>query len=402
MLRVVIVFGLLALAGGIATWRPDLAEQVYVKAQALLNREAPAADSTRRAAAPTAVPVTLARAERRAVPITVEAVGTVQPIASLQIKPRLDSQVVAVHVAEGAQVKEGDLLFSLDDRTLKAQIGQMEAQIAKDKAQIEQAMRDRDRATDLANRRVGSEVTRENAVTSLKALEAQLAADEANREALTAQLSYTQIAAPVSGRIGSIVAKPGAFVRSADVAPLATLNQMNPIYIAFAVPQSTFYDMRALLDSGSGTPDRIKVEATAGGRAASGTIAFVENTVDPTTGTVTVKARMDNGTEQLWPGSFVPVRVTLGTESDAVVVPTAALQIGQNGVYVFAVQDGRAAVVNVTVARSAGDIAVISKGLTGGEDVITSGQLRLVTGVPVVARPAGSAANETPATDRQS
>ncbi|QCI63905.1 efflux RND transporter periplasmic adaptor subunit [Phreatobacter stygius] len=401
MLRVVIVFGLLAIAGGIATWRPDLAEQAYVKAQGLLKRDTPAAEAaTRRATGPAAVPVTLARAERRPMPITVDAIGTVQPIASIQIKPRLDTQVVAVHVAEGAQVKQGELLFSLDDRILRAQIGQMEAQIVRDKAQIEQATRDRDRATDLANRRVGSEVARDNAITALKSLQAQLTANEANREALVAQLTYTQITAPVSGRIGSILAKPGAFVRSADTAPLATVNQIDPIYIAFAVPQNTFYEMRAVLGA-TATGSQIIVEATIGGRTSRGAIAFIENTIDQTTGTVIAKARMENGAEQLWPGAFVPVKVTLGVENDAVVIPSAALQVGQNGPYVFAVRDGRAAIVNVTVARSAGDVAIISKGLNGGEDVITSGQLRLVAGIPVVARP-NAAATETPVPGKQS
>lgn len=400
MLRVVIVFGLLAVAGGIATWRPDLAEQAYVKAQALMKRDAPAADATRRGPPP-AVPVTLARAERRSMAITVDAIGTVQPIASIQIKPRLDTQVVAVHVAEGAQVKEGELLFSLDDRVLRAQIGQMEAQVAKDKAQIEQATRDRDRTTDLANRRVGSELTRDQAITALKSLQAQLLADEASRDALVAQLTYTQITAPVAGRIGSIVAKPGAFVRSADTAPLATLNQIDPIYIAFAVPQNTFYEMRAILNAGATGAQQVTVEATVGGRTSRGGIAFIENTIDPTTGTVIAKARMENGSEQLWPGAFVPVKVTLGVENDAVVIPTAALQVGQNGPYVFAVKDGRAAVINVTVARSSGDVAVISKGLAGGEEVITSGQLRLVAGSAVVARP-NAAANEVAAPGKQS
>ncbi|MCZ0734475.1 efflux RND transporter periplasmic adaptor subunit [Phreatobacter sp. AB_2022a] len=401
MLRVVIVFGLLAIAAGIATWRPDLAEQAYVKAQGLMKRDTPAAEAATRRNAPPAVTVTLARAERRPMPITVDAIGTVQPIASIQIKPRLDSQVVAVHVAEGALVKEGDLLFSLDDRTLKAQIAQVEAQIARDKAQVEQATRDRDRAADLANRRVGSEVARDNAITALKTAQAQLAADEANRDALVTQLSYTRITAPVAGRIGSIAAKPGAFVRSADTAPLATVNQVDPIYIAFAVPQNTFYDMRAVLSGGPDAVNRVTVEATAGGKTARGAIAFIENTIDQTTGTVIAKARMENGSEQLWPGAFVPVKVTLGMEADAVVIPTSAVQIGQNGPYVFAVVDGRATLANITVVRSMGDIAVVSSGLSGGEEVVTSGQLRLVAGTPVVARPS-AAATETVVPGRQS
>lgn len=402
MLRIVIVFGLLAVVGGIATWRPDLAEQAYNRVHAMVaapkSGETQAQTPARRPAGP-AVTVTMARVERRAMPILVEAVGTVQPIASLQIKARVDSQVMTVHVAEGASVKEGDLLFSLDDRVLKAQLAQMEAQVLRSQAQLEQAIRDRDRAIDLAKRNVGTDVARDNAITNVKAVEAQLAADKANRDNIRSQLTYTQITAPVTGRIGSIAAKPGTYVRSADATPMATINQINPIYIAFAVPQTTFYEMRAQL---AGDPRSITVEATAGSQTASGNIAFVENQIDLTTGTVTAKALMNNGSEQLWPGSFVPVKVTLGIQNDAVVVPAVALQVGQNGPYVFTARDGKAAVVNVTVSRTIGDMAVVSAGLTGGEDVITSGQLRLVAGTTVVSRPAGAAANDAPSRDRQS
>ncbi|KAF0137097.1 MAG: secretion protein HlyD [Xanthobacteraceae bacterium] len=394
MLRVIIVFGLLAIVGGIATWRPDLAEKAYLQAQSLVTAakppEQPAqpAGQARRGSGPPPVAVTMARAEKRSVPIIVEAVGTVQPIAALQIKSRLDSQVVAVHVAEGASVKEGDLLFSLDDRVLKAQLAQIEAQILRTRAQLEQATRDRDRAIDLSRRNVGTEVSRDNAITNVKAVEAQLAADEANRNNIQTQLSFTQIKAPLSGRIGSIAAKVGTSVRNADTAAMTTINQINPIHIAFAVPQATFYEMRALLGDDA---SKVTVEATVGGRTATGTIAFIENQVDLATGTVTAKARMENGSEQLWPGSFVPVKVTLGTQADAVVIPAVALQTGQNGPYVFTAKDGRAAVVNVKVARTLGDSVILAEGLQGGEEVITSGQLRLANGAPVTVRPAGTA-----------
>lgn len=390
MLRVIIVFGLLAVVGGIATWRPDLAEKAYLQAQAWMApkpAEAPAAQGRRPGGGGPPVAVTLARAEKRNVPIIVEAVGTVQPIAALQIKARIDSQVAAVHVAEGASVKQGDLLFSLDDRVLRAQLAQIEAQILRTKAQLEQAVRDRERALDLSRRNVGTEVARDNAITNVKAVEAQLAADEASRTNITTQLSYTRITAPLTGRIGSIAAKVGTSVRNADAVAMTTINQIDPIHIAFAVPQATFYEMRALIGD---DPTRIKVEASIGGRTSTGTIAFIENQVDLATGTVTAKARMENGSEQLWPGSFVPVKVTLGMQEGAVVIPAVALQVGQNGPYVFTAKEGRAAVVPVRVARTVGDTAILAEGLAGGEQVITSGQLRLANGVPVAARQAGT------------
>lgn len=397
MLRVVIVFGILAAIGGIATWRPDLAEQAYQRVQQIVHPAQPTTvGPIRRPQGGPPVAVALARAEKRDMPIVIEAVGTVQSIASLQIKSRIDSQVTEVHVEEGAAVKAGDLLFTLDDRVLRAQLAQVEAQILRTRAQLEQAVRDRDRLVELASRNVATEVARDNAITNVKAVEAQLASDEANRENLRTQLSYTRITAPISGRIGSIPAKPGSFVRPADTAAMATINQLDPIHIAFAIPQATFYELRGLL---SGAAQDIRVEATIGGQTATGTIAFVENQVDLTTGTVTAKARMDNGAEQLWPGSFVPVRVTLGVQPGAVVVPASALQTGQNGPFVFTVNDGVAQVVNVQVARRLGDEVVIASGLSGGEQVVTSGQLRIAQGSRVVDRTRGVGAPGTAGAD---
>ncbi|WP_439574714.1 efflux RND transporter periplasmic adaptor subunit [Phreatobacter sp.] len=402
MLRVVIVFGILAAIGGVATWRPDLAEQAYQRVQQIIHPPPPASfGAVRRQQGGPPVAVALARADKRDMPIVIEAVGTVQAIASLQIKARLDTQVVQVHVAEGASVKEGDLLFTLDDRVLRAQIAQIEAQILRTRAQLEQATRDRERLVDLARRNVATDVARDNAITNVKAVEAQLAADEANRESLRTQLSYTRITAPITGRIGSIAAKPGAFVRPADTAAMTTINQLDPIYIAFAMPQATFYELRSLL---GGSPQDIRVEATAGGKSATGVIAFVENQVDLATGTVTAKARMENGAEQLWPGSFVPVKVTLGMQPNAIVVPASAMQAGQNGPFVFTVSDGVAQVVSVQVARRLGDEVIIASGLNGGEQVVTSGQLRIVQGSRVIdrTRAPGTASGEPAARGGQS
>lgn len=393
MLRVVIVFGILAAIGGVATWRPDLAEQAYQRVQQIIHPTQPASTGqVRRQQGGPPVAVALARVDKRDMPIVIEAVGTVQAIASLQIKSRLDTQVVEVHVAEGASVRQGDLLFTLDDRVLRAQIAQVEAQMLRTRAQLEQATRDRDRLVDLARRNVATEVARDNAITNVKAVEAQLAADEASRENLRTQLSYTRITAPISGRIGSIPAKPGAFVRPADTGPMTTINQLDPIYIAFAMPQATFYELRSLI---GGNARDVRVEATVGGQTATGTIGFVENQVDLATGTVTAKARMENGSEQLWPGSFVPVKVTLGMQPNAVVVPAAAMQTGQNGPFVFTVSEGVARVVNVQVARRIGDEVIIGSGLSGGEQVVTSGQLRIVQGSRVIDRTGAPAAPGT-------
>ena len=336
-----------------------------------------------------AIPVEVASVVRKPMPQLIDAVGTVQPIASIAIKARLDSQVMQVHVAEGARVKQGDLLFTLDSRQLRAQAEQITAQIAKDMAQIEQARRDLARAEDLAGKGVTSTVQRDTAATALKALEAQLAFDRAALANVQAQLTYTEIRAPVSGRIGSIAAKPGAVVRMADTQSLAVVNQMDPIYIAFSVPAPALAQVRAVLEKGP-----VRVEAGTGANMSVGEVAFIENTMDLATGTVTAKARMTNAAERLWPGAFVPARIVLGVDNNAVTMPAAALQIGQAGPFVFVVREGRAVIVPIKVARTIGEEVVVASGLNGGERVVTSGQLRLADGVAVsvgAPRPPGTA-----------
>ncbi|MDB5559393.1 MAG: transporter [Enterovirga sp.] len=387
--RVVLVVILLAAAG--LWWKREeasrfVAERVPAAAPYLAHSSG---DGAGRAAAasrrtPAAVPVILTAAEKKPIAVTIDAVGTVQPLASIQVKARVDSQITHMEVAEGAKVKEGDLLVRLDNRALKAQLAQADALVTKDRAQLEQARRDFARAEDLLAKRISTEVQRDTAATAVKVQEAQLAGDEAARANLAALLSYTEIRAPVSGRIGSIALKVGTMVKAVDTQPIMTVNQLDPIYVSFAVPQSVFSDLRRAVNAG-----KVGVEARVGNGTASGTVAFTENTVDLATGTVLAKALMNNSDERLWPGAFVSVRVVLGVEADAVAVPSAAVQIGQQGSFVFVVRDGRKAeLVPVTVARTVGNESVIASGLSGGEKVVVDGQLRLVNGAEVQIVPA--------------
>jgi multidrug efflux system membrane fusion protein len=334
-----------------------------------------------RPSAPRAVPVVTDTVARATVPRTLDAVGTVQAIASIAIRPRIDSEITAVHVAEGAKVKAGDLLFTLDDRALQAQLAQVEAQAAKDEAQLAQAKRDLDRAEGLLARRIGTQVQRDIAATLTRVNEAQLAADRAQQNTLLTSISYTRIAAPVSGRIGSISAKVGTVVRAADSGVIATVNQLDPIYVAFAIPQSALAALRQAMAAGP-----VEVEVKTPAKPLRGTVAFVENAVDAATGTVQVKASIPNADEVLWPGAFAQVQLLLGEQDGATVVPSAAVQIGQDGPFVFVLKGDKAELKRIKIERTQGNLTVVSAGVAPGEEIVTDGQLRLVNGAPVSRR----------------
>jgi multidrug efflux system membrane fusion protein len=394
MVRVA-VFAVIAVAvGGAAyVYRDEVAQRLGLGASASAAEKgsSPAAmaqpQGRRGRANPAgAVPVVVTSVEPKAMPIMIEAVGTVQSISSVQLKSRLDSQIMKVNVEEGALVKEGDLLFELDARTQKAQLSQIEAQIRKDQAQLEQAKRDTTRAGDLLTKGAGTVVARDTNFTTQKAAEAQLEADEAMRQNILTQISYSEIRAPVSGRISSIPYKAGTTLRLGDntaTAVLATINQVDPIYVSFAMPQVFLTDLRAAMAKG-GVKVNAVIDET---HKQSGVIGFLENTVDANTGTVTAKARIANANEGLWPGQFVKVEVVLGIEPDALSVPAAAVQLGTQGPYVFVIKDGNTAEVRpITIKRTQYGESVIGSGLKAGESVVIDGQLRLVNGASVAVR----------------
>jgi RND family efflux transporter MFP subunit len=326
--------------------------------------------------------VELAKAERKSVPVDVDSIGTVTPISSAALKSRLETMIVSVHFEDGAKVNEGDLLFTLDARQIDAQIEQAEGMIARDQAQLEGAQRDLRRYTDLVGKGATTQVNVDNAKTQSDILIGTIKADQAALDNLKVQKSYTLIRSPFSGRISAANVKVGNFVRPADTAPLAVINQMAPVYVTFAIPQRVLVDLRDAMAKGDS-----KVTATIPGHARSegGKVAMVENTVDATTGMVTVRGIMDNSNETLWPGTLVQTRLTIRTE-DAVVVPTVAVQRSQNGNYVFVVKDGVAKVQPVKVDRTFQGTSVISEGLSGAEDVVVDGQLLLSDGSRVEPR----------------
>jgi RND family efflux transporter MFP subunit len=328
------------------------------------------------------ISVELAKAERKPAPVDVDAIGTVTPISSVSLKSRVETTIVSVHFEDGAKVSQGDLLFTLDARQIDAQIEQAEGMLARDQAQLEGAQRDVRRYSDLIGKGATTQVSLDNAKTQADILIGTIKADQSALDNLKVQKSYTMISAPFSGRISAANVKVGNFVRPADTAPLAIINQMAPVYVTFAIPQRVLVDLREAMAVGESS-----VVATIPGHQQSeqGKVAMVENSVDSTTGMVTVRGIMNNERETLWPGILVATKLIIRTEN-SVVVPTVAVQRSQNGNYVFVVRDGVAKVQPVKVDRTFQGTSVIAEGLSGEENVVIDGQLLLSDGSRVEPR----------------
>jgi RND family efflux transporter MFP subunit len=328
------------------------------------------------------VPVDVAIATKKRVPVRVDLLGSVTPIASVSIKPRIDTEIVAVHFEDGAMVRQGDLLFTLDARSIQAQLAAAQGALEKDQAQLEGAQRDVRRYTELAAKGATPVINLEGAQTQAATFTGAIKADQALIENLKVQIDYCTIRAPINGRISMAALKVGNTVRQADLTPIATIIQTAPVYVTFALPQRSLPELRAALANESAN-----IEAIVPGdpRKASGQVTMIENTVDATTGTVPVRATMPNTDEILWPGTLVTVRLNF-REEDAVTVPSTAVQVSQDGSYVFVVKDGLAAVKPVKVARTLESETILESGLAGGETVVTEGQLLLRNGSKVSAR----------------
>jgi multidrug efflux system membrane fusion protein len=329
------------------------------------------------------VPVDVAVAVKKRVPVRVDLLGTVTPIASVAVKPRVDTEIMAVHFQDGAMVRQGDILFTLDARALQAQLAAVQGTLDKDQAQLEGAQRDVRRYTDLVAKGATPVVNLEASQTQVATFTGAIKADQALIENLKVQIDYCNIRAPISGHVSMAALKVGNFVRQADLIPIATIIQTAPVYITFSLPQRSLPELRAALANESAN-----IEAIVPGdpRKASGQVTMIENTVDPTTGTVPVRATMPNSDDILWPGTLVTVRLNF-REEEAVTIPSIAVQVGQSGPYVFVIKDGVASVRPVKVARTIETNTILESGVDDGETVVTEGQLLLNDGSKVSTRP---------------
>jgi RND family efflux transporter MFP subunit len=331
---------------------------------------------------PRSVAVEVATAVKKNTPVVIEELGKVTTMASVAIKPRLDNVIVGIHFTDGAYVKQGDLLVTLDSRALEAQIRQSEANLARDQAQLAGAERDFQRYSELAAKGATPRSNVDIAKTQTETFAGAVKADLGALENLKVQLSYCSIRAPISGKISQAALDVGNFVRSADTVPIATINQIAPAYVTFAVNQRSLPGVRLALAEGLGSVEVIVPGET---RRARGRIAMIENTADPSTGGVLVRAAMPNDDELLWPGTLVKLQATIRIE-DGVVVPSNAVQVSQQGPFVFVVRENIATVTRIKVARSLGAETVIESGLADGDVVVTDGHLQLTNGAAVTVR----------------
>lgn len=329
-------------------------------------------------------PVNAAIAQLADMPIILTAPGTVEPLASVAVKPRVDGQIVEVAFQEGDLVKEGQVLFRFDDRLVKAQIKQAEAGIAQNEANLRDAEAILVRRETLVAKKIVTEAATETQRTSVEALKAAIAAGQAQLDMQRTQLDYLVIRAPITGRAGSLTAKLGANVRAADIVALLTINQIQPIAVSFALPQVELATLRKALAAGSNANLTIPGDTP---RVVKAKMWFVDNQVDKSTGTITAKVMAENADEALWPGQAVEVALTASIRPNVVAVPAPAVLPSQQGMLTWIIgPDNRAQPREVTLERVVGDTAFVTKGLKAGEKVVTDGQVRLAPGMAVLVR----------------
>ena len=328
-----------------------------------------------------AVPVTIATVVQKPMPVEIQVIGAAEPFSTVAIRSQITGQLLKVNFREGDVVQQGQVLFELDRRPLEAALEQAQANLARDMAQAANAEVQATRLNQLVERGISPREQADTAKTSVAALNATVEADRAAAENAKIQLQYATITAPITGRTGALMVHQGNLVRANDQTPLVVINQVAPISVAFSIPESRLSELRRYMSGGAlrvtATPQNSDVSST-------GTIAFIDNAVDQNTGTIRIKGTFANTDSRLWPGQFVNVAVTLTTDPAAIVVPSVAVQAGQQGTYVFAVKPDQSVEMRpVTVARSRGAESVVASGITPGETVVTDGHLRLVPGARI-------------------
>jgi multidrug efflux system membrane fusion protein len=330
---------------------------------------------------PPAVPVTVVRVVQESVPLRLNAIGNVEAYSTVALKARVDGQIVEVNFREGEAVKKGAVLFRIDPRPYEAALRQAEANALRDAAARDQARSQDRRYQELLEKNFVSKEAYAQIRTNAATAEATAKASQAALENARLNLEYCTIHSPLDGYVGRVLLQAGNLVKANDVNPLVVINQVRPIYVNFAVPEQSLPEVRQYMAKG---PLAVEVVLSEGVQSAGqqrrprGRLIFVDNAVDPSTGTIRLRAQFDNTDGALWPGQFVNVSVRLSEQADALVVPVQAVQTGPEGQYVYVIDDDMIADVRrITVQRTEGERAIVAKGLAKDERVVTRGQLRL-------------------------
>jgi multidrug efflux system membrane fusion protein len=329
-----------------------------------------------------AVPVTAAPVVQKSVPLSVQGIGTVIAASTVTVRAQVTGELTSVNFIEGDEVQEGQVIVTIDKRPLEAALQQAQAALDRDVATAANARSQAARYRDLLQRGIATKEQVDQIVANAAALDATVELDKANVENAKVQLQYATIRAPLTGKTGLLQVHPGNLVRATDTTPIVTINKITPVYVSFSVPEAMLPDLKRYMAKG-------KLAVTAlppndQGPPAEGLINFIDNAVDPTTGQIKIKGTFPNTDRRLWPGQYVNVSVTLSTEPNAIVVPSLAVQTGQQGTYVFVVKPDQTVDLRpVTVERTSGDQSVIKTGVKPGETVVTDGQLRLNPGTRV-------------------
>jgi len=340
-----------------------------------------------------AVPVTVARVLQQTVPVRLNAIGNVEAYSTVQVKARVDGQITDVNVREGAAVKKGDVLFRIDARPYEAALRQAEANALRDVAARDHTRSQEKRYQELLEKNFISKDAYAQIRTNAATAEATAKASQAGLENARLNIEYCTIRSALDGYVGRVLLQAGNLVKANDVNPLLVINQVRPVYVNFAVPEQNLPEVRQYMAKGSLAVEVVPPEPR--GERPTGRLMFIDNAVDPSTGTIRLRAQFDNADAALWPGQFVNVSLRLYEQADALVVPSTAVQTGPDGQYVYVVSPELVADVRrIAVQRTDGERAIVAKGLAKDELVVTRGQLRLGPKTRVqIAKPAAAEAS---------
>jgi multidrug efflux system membrane fusion protein len=381
-------------AAGYAVYAPQDVEKISpqaadvaraVRAKLPLGGETPEAAKPD-APAPAPVPVEAQAVEKKDFPVVLESLGQVAPYQTVTVKARVDGQITRIGFKEGQTVQKGDLLAEIDPRPFQAALEQTQAKKQQDEANLANAKRDLDRYNTLAKQSFASQQQLDTQKALVNNDTALVAADDASIDAAQTQLGYTKITAPLTGRVGYRLVDQGNMVAASQQTGIVVINQLQPISVTFTAPEEQVGEINQLMKTGDA---KVTVKTTDGKPLSQGVLEVVDNTIDVATGTVKLKARFDNKDDKLWPGLAVIVDLTLGVDKGALVVPTAAVQHGVNGLYVYVIDaDGKAQSHPVEIAHQNVQEAALSSGVKEGDRIVTAGQSQIKPGAPVAVQTA--------------